>query len=435
MNQHWAVLMSGVFSAVAWAAPAHVVSERAAVSASPPFRFRDVPAPSDTDAANAATFSILAGERDGNGGRLSVLNDGRVPTDSDQPDASFFFGRGLSGRILVDLGERRDVRQVNTYSWHVGGRGPQVYELYALDDAAVDAARATPEQLQASGWRRVASVDSRPEGSELGGQYGVSVGDGKSSLGGFRYLLFDVSRTSAGDPFGATFFSEIDVHDGREHAPPPRGVVEVMKIGPYEMVFDTTEAPDLKPWVDATLKPVCAEWYPKIVDMLRSDGHTAPQRFSITFHADMDGIANCAGTRINCAAKWFRETLTDEPSGAVVHELVHVAQQYRWSDANPNPGWLVEGIPDYIRWFLYEPESQRPRPNPQRANYNDSYRTSGHFLDYVRRHHDRDIIVKLNAAMRQGRYGEAIWRQATGKSVEELGQEWKASLGGAERVD
>ena len=23
----------------------------------------------------------------------------------------------------------------------------------------------------------------------------------------------------------------------------------------------------------------------------------------------------------------------------------------------PTPGWLTEGIPDYIRWFLYEPQS------------------------------------------------------------------------------
>jgi len=48
-----------------------------------------------------------------------------------------------------------------------------------------------------------------------------------------------------------------------------------------------------------------------------------------------------------------------------------------------NPGWLVEGIADYIRWFKSEPESQRPRPNPAKAKYTDSYRTTAAFLNYV----------------------------------------------------
>ena len=44
-----------------------------------------------------------------------------------------------------------------------------------------------------------------------GGQYGVSVTNSSGALGKFRYLLFDVVPTETDDPWGNTFFSEIDV--------------------------------------------------------------------------------------------------------------------------------------------------------------------------------------------------------------------------------
>lgn len=416
---------------VALAEGVEVVTERAEADAAPAFRFKTIPAPSETDAANAATLTVLDGRRDGNAGRLGVLRDGRLPDDSDQPHANFFFGGSLGGRLLSDLGEARPIHRINTYSWHIGGRGPQVYTLYASDGDNLQLDASATSDPESVGWERIASVDTRPPaGTTFGGQHGASIARAdQAPLGSFRYLLFDVSRTSPDDPFGATFFSEIDVHDGREHPAPERGAVDVLTIAnEYEITFDTVDTPELQDWVDTKLKPVCAQWYPRIVEMLPSDGYRAPRRLSITFHADMDGVAHASGAGIHCAAKWFNANLEGETLGAVVHELVHVVQQYRHDRSAPNPGWLVEGVADYIRWFLYEPESQRPRPNPQRANHDDSYRTTAHFLDYVLRNHDGQIVVKLNAAMRKGEYSDNLWRQATDKTLEELGREWKASL-------
>jgi hypothetical protein len=91
---------------------------------------------------------------------------------------------------------------------------------------------------------------------------------------------------------------------------------------------------------------------------------------------------------------------------------------------NPNPGWLVEGVADYIRWFHYEPESLRPRPDPARAKYTDSYRTTAAFLNYVVQAHDRDVVQKLNTAMRAGRYNDETWKQYTGMTVDGLWAEY-----------
>ncbi|MEX2188281.1 MAG: basic secretory protein-like protein [Pirellulales bacterium] len=420
-----------------------VVNVNRGGDATPDFKFADVPAPSKTDAANAAKFTLLDGRRDGNGGDLDRLNDGRVPDGDDVPRDNFFFAaRSSGGRILVDFGKPIAVKAINTYSWHADARGPQVYKLYANDPAAkdIDLKPAADADLAKAGWKLLAEVDTRVADQEPGGQYGVSIRDSAGGdVGEIRYLLFAIARTERDETFDNTFYGEIDVDDGQEHAPavaaaPTRpetpAEVDVMKIGDkYEIAFDTSQMPEIKKWVDEKLKPVCAEWYPKIVDMLPSEGYTAPRRFTVIFHKDMRGVANTGGTRINCAGDWFMKNLEGEAKGAVVHEMVHVVQQYgRARGRNRNPGWMVEGLADYIRWFLYEPADKRPRVNPARANYTDSYRTTAAFLNYLVDKHDKKIIEKFNAAMREGKYRDELWKELAGNTVDELWGDYITTL-------
>jgi hypothetical protein len=49
-------------------------------------------------------------------------------------------------------------------------------------------------------------------------------------------------------------------------------------------------------------------------------------------------------------------------------------------------------------------------------------------LDYVVEKYDKDLIKKLNAACRDGKYSDDLWKSYTGKSVEELNDEWKTSV-------
>ncbi len=412
------------------------VNRNDAGAATEVYKFKDVPSPSQTDAANKAKITVLAGRRDGNGGEVDRLIDGKLPSQADQPGGNFFFAAGTDGgRLLLDLGAVTEVKAVNTYSWHANTRGPQVYKVYGGDPGRAGFV-AEPDQnadLEKAGWKLLAAVDTRPKEGEPGGQYGVSIAETAAGLGKFRYLLFDVARTDSATPFGNTFFSEIDVSDGREHTPapePPRLPPDVLTVaGKYEIVFDLSQAPELKEWVDTKLKPVCAKWYPMIVEMLPSDGYTAPDRFTIVFHSDMRGVANASGRRINCAVPWFKKNLEGEAVGAIVHEMVHIVQQYRRGrGGNRNPGWMVEGLADYIRWFLYESEDKRPRPNPDRAKYTDSYRTTGAFLAYVKEAHDKDIIKKFNTAMREGKYSDELWKEYTGKTADELWAEYIKTL-------
>ncbi len=142
--------------------------------------------------------------------------------------------------------------------------------------------------------------------------------------------------------------------------------------------------------------------------------------------------AYASGNVITLNTQWFRRELKREARGAVVHEMAHVVQSYAQNRRNARsstPGWIVEGIPDYIRWFLYEPESKGAEIAERAlatATHDASYRVTGNFFDFLTRTYDRDFIVKLNTAARLGRYDSHFWTETFGKSAPELEKEWKA---------
>ena len=240
-----------------------------------------LPRPTRNDAASNAVFSILSGKSDPNGADLSVLHDGKVPTEDDAPGANFFFAAGTDGgQILVDLGTPIDIKEVNTYSWHGGTRGPQVYDLYVSDGQAANfkSHPAKEDTLEACGWKRLAQIDTRPTNGESGGQYGVSISNAPGSIGTNRYLLFNIARTEDRDGFGNTFLSEIDVIDRNGPAPEAvatshsEGIREIVETGDgkYKIVIDTSETPDLTDWAHKEIAPMVQEWYPKLLQMLPS---------------------------------------------------------------------------------------------------------------------------------------------------------------------
>src|SRR6185436_6183212 len=69
----------------------------------------------------------------------------------------------------------------------------------------------------------------------------------------------------------------------------------------------------------------------------------------------------------------------------------------------------------------------------ENVRYDKSYRQSANFLNWVTEKYDEDIVAKLNAAARAGKYGDEIWKEKSGKTAEELGNEWKAQL--AKKLD
>jgi hypothetical protein len=401
----------------------------------PEFEFKNVPRPVKNDAAAKAMFTIVDGEADPNGSNFKALNDGRLPGEEDDPGANFFFSAGSEGgRIEVDLHSVIDVKQVNSYSWHPSTRAPQVYNLYAADGTAAgfNAAPKRGTNPEKCGWKLLAKVDTREKSGDSGGQYGVSISDDSGSLGKYQYFLFDVFKTEDTDAFGHTFYSEIDVRAvtpaGKET---PAGPESKARVKDFDWTLDVSQSPELKEWAETKLKPAVDQWYPILVDCLGSDGFTAPKKFLITIKP-MDGVAATGGTDVDVSAEWIKGQIKtpewNEAVGSVIHELVHVVQQYK---ARGNPGWMVEGIADYFRWFHYEPAAHAPKLSARRAaraKYSDSYQTTAGFLEYVVKNHDHEFVVKMNAAMRQGRYSPDLWTEYTGMSVGDLWNEYVKTI-------
>jgi len=195
-------------------------------------------------------------------------------------------------------------------------------------------------------------------------------------------------------------------------APPARAA-------PVKVTVDTRDAPDVAEW-GKKAGALAEKWHPIISRLLRSDGHVPPSEVRIVFKKDMKGVAYASGRTITISAKW----VTDHPDdfGMVVHELTHVVQGYK----RGGPGWLVEGIADYVRFAHYEPKT-RVIVNPKKASYKDGYRTTAKFLAWAEAQHDRDLVRKLNEALRQGKYNDALFEERTGKKLDRLWADFLAA--------
>ncbi len=126
-------------------------------------------------------------------------------------------------------------------------------------------------------------------------------------------------------------------------------------------------------------------------------------------------------------AKYNPEGLNKNPedSDVVTHEVMHIVQDYRFD----NPGWLTEGIADYVR-YVYGVNNVKSRwtlPNYKASqSYVNAYRVTARFLVWVEKTKNKKVVDKLDAALRDGTYKPDLWVKLTGKTVEELWKEYGA---------
>jgi hypothetical protein len=167
---------------------------------------------------------------------------------------------------------------------------------------------------------------------------------------------------------------------------------------------------------------VAQDWYIPIVRILGAEPVDKPKEVTLWMDPQYDGVAETGGGRIRISSDYVSKHPDD--LGMIVHELAHVVQDYH----HDVPGWLVEGIADYVRWFNYEPVDKRPHPRGPRADARAAYRTTAAFLDWAQRTYNHNLVKKLNKAAQDGTYTEDLWKDLTGKTLDQLNDEWKATL-------
>ena len=194
-------------------------------------------------------------------------------------------------------------------------------------------------------------------------------------------------------------------------------LVLAASLAQVKVTVDTDQVPELREWADKA-RALCEEWYPKMSEYLATKGFTPPREVAITFVKDKKGVADTTGNRISVAADWVKAH--PEDTGMIVHELVHVVQGY----PGKVPGWVTDGVADYIRYFQYEKKSISAKG--RRGNsYKDSYRTTASFFAWIAGKHDPEIVKKLNEAARARKYKDELFKDWTGKDLDTL---WKDYL-------
>ena len=156
---------------------------------------------------------------------------------------------------------------------------------------------------------------------------------------------------------------------------------------------------------------------------ISSKDFIGPNFVRIWFNPRYRGVAATGNDTIEISPTYVQAHQND--FGMVVHELSHAIQHYT---RNNNAGWLVEGISDYVRFYLYEPLVPRPRINPDKATYHDAYRTTAAFLAYAQAKYDHKLVVKLDDALRSGSYNDSLFKKYTGKEPQEIWNELIADL-------
>lgn len=190
-------------------------------------------------------------------------------------------------------------------------------------------------------------------------------------------------------------------------------------ISSPKVTIDYSDYPQGEEWAKEA-KVVVEQWFPAVWQMLATEGVTPPETIRLVFVKEQKAPAQAGGGQISVSGPWI--TQHPEDLGMMVHELTHLVQKYPGFPGKP--GWLVEGIADYTRWWRYEPETPRQKIDPLKNKYTDSYRVTAAFLAFLSNKYDKGIVPKLDKTLRDKTYTDAVFVQITGKDLDTLWNEF-----------
>jgi Peptidase of plants and bacteria len=233
-----------------------------------------------------------------------------------------------------------------------------------------------------------------------------------------------------GGLFSILALTALQAQDQSAGATRPRRITDWNKIGTYiskdsvsrgkytlvfvnrDSAFQAAGEPIKKRMIDAFFTV-----YPK--EARRFNKKTA-RKVTFIIDPDYQGVAAASNAIIRYSPKWMLQNPGD--IDVVTHEVFHVVQSY---PRGAGPGWLTEGITDYVRYkFGVDNAGARwsmPDYNPKHS-YTNSYRITARFLAWGENKVNRKLVDELDAALRTKTYTPELWVKLTGKTLDELWQ-------------
>lgn len=137
------------------------------------------------------------------------------------------------------------------------------------------------------------------------------------------------------------------------------------------------------------------------------------------------GVAEASNGEVRYSSNWLR--IHPEDIDVVTHEVMHLVQAY---PGNSGPGWLTEGIADYVRYTFGVDTEGRKLFLPafdSGQHYTNSYRITARFLVWLEKNVKLGVVKTLDKAMRTKTYSDQIWGQQTGKTLDQLWESYAQS--------
>ncbi|QJB32977.1 secretory protein [Chitinophaga oryzae] len=210
-------------------------------------------------------------------------------------------------------------------------------------------------------------------------------------------------------------------HDSSTAAPAavmPAVTTDSITRGDYTLVFINQS-----PTFDLQLKERMINTFFTVYPVL-ANAYNPNTLKKVTFVIDPSytGVAATSGGRVVYNPEWFRQHPGD--IDVVTHEVMHVVQSY---PGGAGPGWLTEGIADYVR-YRYGVDNDGAgwsltAFNPSQR-YDNSYRITARFLVWLEKNFSDKLVKILDDHMRRKTYSPGIWQSQTGKSLDDLWQDY-----------
>lgn len=185
---------------------------------------------------------------------------------------------------------------------------------------------------------------------------------------------------------------------------------------PLSITTDLEGFDSLKPRFDEMAKLYFEVW-PKLVTWLGVPADQIPRDVDIFLVHSLPHPAHAMGHTMTIDSRHLLNHPKDT-AGVFVHELGHIVQHY----SKYEPGWFVEGSADYVRYRQFPNgkwanDRRRTMTNKKPKGY---YWDSASFLLWMEDTYKRPVVALVSRAIHDGIYRDDLFKELTGKSLEEL---------------
>jgi len=189
----------------------------------------------------------------------------------------------------------------------------------------------------------------------------------------------------------------------------------------YTLIFESNDG-QLDPAVKKRMIDTFFDVYPRLAETFN------PKTLrEVHFMVDTayKGVAATSNGKVVFAAHWLQTR--PEDIDVVTHEVMHIVQDYGRS---VGPGWLTEGIADYVRYRFGVDNAGAKWALPAykaEQSYKNSYRITARFFVWIESKVKEGVIVTVDKSLRDHSYTPAIWEKLTGKDLDALWQAYSAN--------